>query len=316
MKSKALANCLAGEMIEITHIYGSDKFKQLLKEFHVDIHEKIRILSINDNIIFLNNEQQQLSLSFSEAYDIFGINAIEHIQTIHQRKKKLILWLSTLLMLQLLFIGAYKLFHHLTHIQFSLKANNITLSYGQHFDAQALIQELKNAKVILPVLNDRSPGTYKLNYLAKNNFKQKQLTLMVNIIDDQAPTITLTHEKLVYEDGLQDCHYYIQSVDDNVDKLPKTQVACSNELDFADDQAAFIYTISDKAGNIAQASLPVIKKPQTLKPVASIDPPRPSNHDQQIMDNHINQEIIFEEISEESYSETITYDEGVLVSYE
>lgn len=314
LKSKALAKCLVGQQIQITHIYGCEKLKNLLKQFSIDISEKVKILDINDKVILKNSKEQTLSLSFNEAYDIFGIDILENDLTIKKYKKEIIISITILILV--IFIFSIQFLKSLLTIDFSLTTNSIDLIYGNNFNPNDYISEVVNAKVILPTLEYDRPGSYPLTYIAKNNFKQIEQTLMVNIIDNQNPSIKLSYDEITYDDNLQSCHFYIDEVIDNVDKDLKDKVICSNDLHFNDDIAYYNYQVSDSSGNITNASLKIIKEDNPI-PIQTINNDKPISFEQaQIILPEEISPTYSEEIYEEYYEEEITYDEGVLVSYE
>ena len=320
MKSRALAKCTAGELIEITHIYGCDKFKDLLKQFHIDIHEKIQILETTNKIVFLNSENQQLSLGLSEAYDIFGININEYHQLINQQKRKM-LYIVSSMAITLVAISAAYIIYNINMITFSLSVPQITIAYGSSFDPLQYVKTVNNAELILPKLEYEDTGSYPLTYIAKNHFNECAQTLIVNVIDDQPPTIELSAEEVIYDDDLQNCAFYIKAVKDNVDKDLLAKVICSNELHFTDNTAYYDYQVSDSSGNIAKAQLTIIKQAESpLTPSTATLNQYPA-YDTDEAKPYISplpppSESYVEEIYEEHYHEEITYDEGVLVSYE
>lgn len=321
MKSKALAKCTAGEPIVITHIYGPDQFKKLLKQFHIDIHAKIQIMDTANRIVFLNSERQQLALSYNEAYDIFGINANEFQQQVQQHKRKILYILSCIIAVLLSFCAAIA-FYHLSSINFSLSAKQVNISYGSNFDPLQYVKTLSNAKLVLPTLEYEKPGSYPLTYIAKNHFNQRKQTLIVNVIDDQSPVIELTAYEVMYDDDLQACNFYIKAVKDNVDKDLLSKVICTNELHFINNTAYYDYQVVDAGGNVAKAQLTITKqdKPPADQPatIYSPNPPAESPEPQPLANNPTSSqsESYVEEIYEEYHYEEITYDEGVLVSYE
>lgn len=320
MKSKALAKCTAGELIEITHIYGPDQFKKLLKQFHIDIHAKIQIMDTVDKIIFLNSDSQQLALGYNEAYDIFGINAIELQKQALQRKRKLFYALCGIMAILLLFYAVIA-FYQLSTINFALSAKQVNISYGSSFDPLQYVKTLSNAELILPTLAYEKTGSYPLTYIAKNHFNQCKQTLIVNVIDDQSPIIELTTQEAIYNDDLQACHFYIKAVKDNVDKDLLSKVICTNELHFIDNTAYYDYQVADAAGNVAKARLTITKqdKPPANQPAIVYSPPPAESPAPQPLPSNpapAQSESYVEEIYEEYHHEEIIYDEGVLVSYE
>ncbi len=314
MKSKSLAKCSIGEEIEITHIYGCEKLKKLLKEFSIDISEKIKILDIKDKVILENSKQQTLSLSFNEAYDIFGTNILENNFVLNKYKKEIII--SLIILFLIIFIFSIQLLKSLLTIDFTLTRNSIDLIYGDIFNPNEYVSKIVNAKVILPNLEYDRPGSYPLTYIARNNFKEVEKTLMVNVIDNQSPSIKLLYDEIMYDDNLQSCNFYIDEVIDNVDSDLKNKVICSNELHFNDDVAYYDYQVSDSSGNSANASLKIIKETKPA-PIQTINNDKPITFEQaQIILPNESTPTYSEEIYEEYYEEEITYDQGVLVSYE
>ena len=103
MKSLSLLKSPINEKLKIIHIYGTKALKEKLRSLAIDINSYIYIIDKTDEIIIENTNNQQLSLSFDDASDIFTIRQYAIYESNFNFKKKLIFCLSSLLCL-LLFI--------------------------------------------------------------------------------------------------------------------------------------------------------------------------------------------------------------------
>ena len=103
MKSLSLLKSPINEKLKIIHIYGTKTLKEKLRSLAIDINSYIYIIDKTDEIIIENTNNQQLSLSFDDASDIFTIRQYAIYESNFNFKKKLIFCLSSLLCL-LLFI--------------------------------------------------------------------------------------------------------------------------------------------------------------------------------------------------------------------
>ena len=103
MKSLSLLKSPINEKLKIIHIYGTKALKEKLRSLAIDINSNIYIIDKTDEIIIENTNNQQLSLSFDDASDIFTIRQYAIYESNFNFKKKLIFCLSSLLCL-LLFI--------------------------------------------------------------------------------------------------------------------------------------------------------------------------------------------------------------------
>lgn len=275
-KSIPLAKCNELDLIEITHIYGSSEFKKLLKQFNIDLNMRIRIKEISNKISVLNNNNQIILLTFDEASNIFGYNCNLKVTKEFEFKKQIILKSSLTLAIASVFLIVICLYNFVSKIEFSLNSTEITLNYGEHFDANRFIKTLNNAKVIVPHLESKLPGSYKLEYTAYNTFKKETKYLTVNIVDKIAPTITLSTNGISSEE-FTNCHDYINSVSDNVDEHLLSKVKCSSELSFdKNNNATVTYEVADSSNNIARTYLNVTK-PEKIVEVKKVVVEKPYN---------------------------------------
>lgn len=275
-KSIPLAKCNELDLIEITHIYGSNEFKKILKQFNIDLNMRIRIKEISNKISVINNNNQIILLTFDEASNIFGYNCNLKVTKEFELKKQIILKSSLTLAIASLFLIAICFYNFISKIDFSLNATEVTLNYGEHFDANRFIKSLNNAKLIVPYLENKLPGTYQLKYTAYNNFKEDAKYLTVNIVDEIAPTINLSTNGVSSEE-FTNCHDYINSVSDNVDEHLLSKVKCSNELSFdKNNNATVMYEVADSSNNIARTYLNVTK-PEKIIEVQKVVVEKPYN---------------------------------------
>ena len=305
MKSLSLLKSPINEKLKIIHIYGTKTLKEKLRSLAIDINSNIYIIDKTDEIIIENTNNQQLSLSFDDASDIFTIRQYAIYESNFNFKKKLIFCLSSLLCLLLFIIIGLLINYNFFKISLELNASTITIEYGTHFDASKYVKYVKNANLTLPILPNNDIGQYQLTYKASNKLYELTKNLTVNIVDTKAPQIILKTTSVNY-DQLEDCYSYIEEINDNHDKNLLTKVKCSNNLKFdRNNQATISYEVMDSSLNLATNSLTIIKPIVVEKPII-----------QTVYQN--NNESYYETYEEESIDTytTYTYEENVEVVFE
>ena len=305
MKSLSLLKSPINEKLKIIHIYGTKALKEKLRSLAIDINSNIYIIDKTDEIIIENTNNQQLSLSFDDASDIFTIRQYAIYESNFNFKKKLIFCLSSLLCLLLFIIIGLLINYNFFKISLELNASTITIEYGTHFDASKYVKYVKNANLTLPILTNNDIGQYQLTYRASNKLYELTKNLIVNIVDTKAPQIILKTTSVNY-DQLEDCYSYIEEINDNHDKNLLTKVKCSNNLKFdRNNQATISYEVMDSSLNLATNSLTIIKPIVVEKPII-----------QTVYQN--NNESYYETYEEESIDTytTYTYEENVEVVFE
>ena len=305
MKSLSLLKSPINEKLKIIHIYGTKTLKEKLRSLAIDINSYIYIIDKTDEIIIENTNNQQLSLSFDDASDIFTIRQYAIYESNFNFKKKLIFCLSSLLCLLLFIIIGLLINYNFFKISLELNASTITIEYGTHFDASKYVKYVKNANLTLPILPNNVIGQYQLTYKDSNKLYELTKNLTVNIVDTKAPQIILKTTSVNY-DQLEDCYSYIEEINDNHDKNLLTKVKCSNNLKFdRNNQATISYEVMDSSLNLATNSLTIIKPIVVEKPII-----------QTVYQN--NNESYYETYEEESIDTytTYTYEENVEVVFE
>ena len=305
MKSLSLLKSPINEKLKIIHIYGTKTLKEKLRSLAIDINSYIYIIDKTDEIIIENTNNQQLSLSFDDASDIFTIRQYAIYESNFNFKKKLIFCLSSLLCLLLFIIIGLLINYNFFKISLELNASTITIEYGTHFDASKYVKYVKNANLTLPILPNNDIGQYQLTYKASNKLYELTKNLTINIVDTKAPQIILKTTSVNY-DQLEDCYSYIEEINDNHDKNLLTKVKCSNNLKFdRNNQATISYEVMDSSLNLATNSLTIIKPIVVEKPII-----------QTVYQN--NNESYYETYEEESIDTytTYTYEENVEVVFE
>ena len=305
MKSLSLLKSPINEKLKIIHIYGTKTLKEKLRSLAIDINSNIYIIDKTDEIIIENTNNQQLSLSFDDASDIFTIRQYAIYESNFNFKKKLIFCLSSLLCLLLFIIIGLLINYNFFKISLELNASTITIEYGTHFDASKYVKYVKNANLTLPILPNNDIGQYQLTYKASNKLYELTKNLIVNIVDTKAPQIILKTTSVNY-DQLEDCYSYIEEINDNHDKNLLTKVKCSNNLKFdRNNQETISYEVMDSSLNLATNRLTIIKPIVVEKPII-----------QTVYQN--NNESYYETYEEESIDTytTYTYEENVEVVFE
>ena len=305
MKSLSLLKSPINEKLKIIHIYGTKTLKEKLRSLAIDINSYIYIIDKTDEIIIENTNNQQLSLSFDDASDIFTIRQYAIYESNFNFKKKLIFCLSSLLCLLLFIIIGLLINYNFFKISLELNASTITIEYGTHFDASKYVKYVKNANLTLPILPNNDIGQYQLTYRASNKLYELTKNLIVNIVDTKAPQIILKTTSVNY-DQLEDCYSYIEEINDNHDKNLLTKVKCSNNLKFdRNNQATISYEVMDSSLNLATNSLTIIKPIVVEKPIIQTV----------YQNNNESYYKTYEEESIDTYT-TYTYEENVEVVFE
>ena len=150
------------------------------------------------------------------------------------------------------------------NLELNLLSDEVTLKTGDSFiasDYVELITDDSSAYVIYPTLDTDNVGTYTVEYVATNNYKNVKKSLKVNVIDGVAPTITLTQSeiKLVRnkdeENQEVDLSSYIDKIEDNIDSDIEPSIS---EFSWDEDEQFITYTVTDSAGNESTVELKVV----------------------------------------------------------
>lgn len=152
------------------------------------------------------------------------------------------------------------------NMEITLTAEEVNLEYGTPFlaaDYLASYTQADNVELILPESLDTTVlGTHQVHYQLTNGKKTYSKSLLVNVVDQEAPTLSLSEKSVELEknDSSFNCQSYVSSAEDNADGDLKTKVACSSALDPNQEEQSVLYTVTDSSGNKTDADLTVTWK--------------------------------------------------------
>lgn len=128
------------------------------------------------------------------------------------------------------------------------------------------------SELILPDTVITGVGDYTLTYTVKSPTKETQRTMVLIIVDDISPVITLTSNSITLEYGTTfDARSYLSSVTDNVDGDLMDSVEISSDVDTGTaGHYSVTYSVADSTGNTGQAVLNVTISPE---PEPIVSPP-------------------------------------------
>lgn len=219
----------------------------------------------------------------SEVTWTFNQDADITIGEVHVSKLPKILLALLVILLIASAIAAYYfqdvLYDFIVQPEVVLKEDEISIEVGSGpFNAEEYIAKLpadglepdryevtlpKNSSVDTNVVKD-----YNVEYKVRviSNDKVGISTLVVHVVDTQAPVIKLTEHniELIREEDTFKCMDYVESVSDNYDTTVKVQ--CSDKIDWASNSVVVDYVSDDKYGNTTVEKLEI-----TIK-----DKPKPS----------------------------------------
>ncbi len=141
--------------------------------------------------------------------------------------------------------------------------NNIVLEYGQKYEENGFVANIKNKSHVKDVkvtsnVNINKIGTYEINY--KLNFLNYSKTLKrtVTIKDDIIPVINIkcnTRQYLTVNDKFEECDV---NANDNYDKDLTDKIIVENNLDTSKvGDYEIKYTVSDSSNNKTSSSIKV-----------------------------------------------------------
>ena len=153
-------------------------------------------------------------------------------------------------------------------IHLELTVDQVQLSYGEEFHPSDFVKyyDIKN-QLILPEVQEMNKLTdYKYIYEVSNGVKSIKKTLIVKVVDDKSPVITLKQSNVVLVQGSSfDAMNYISNVNDNYDKLTKKDVTVDSGVDMTKvGRFAVLYSLSDSSGNKTTETLVVEVKRKPL----------------------------------------------------
>ncbi len=145
-------------------------------------------------------------------------------------------------------------------VQLELTSGTIRIPCGAEFEPERYVKEFsgEDVSLFLPekFTADR-PGPVLVQYRAEGKKETVRKNLRVEVVDDQAPSITLTSERAeLLREAPFSCHAYVMKAMDEVDGDLTRAVICSDVLTDEETQQVS-YQVKDQAGNTATAVLHV-----------------------------------------------------------
>ncbi|MBQ1318220.1 MAG: hypothetical protein IIY47_01115, partial [Solobacterium sp.] len=109
------------------------------------------------------------------------------------------------------------------------------------------------------------PGSYLAEYVLRED-PSVHAYLRIRVADETAPSIVLNAQQAVITAAeAPECRQYLAEVSDNVDGDLLRQTACSYDVE----KQEIVFSVKDRAGNTAEAVLPVSAAEETEEPVMS-----------------------------------------------
>ena len=156
-------------------------------------------------------------------------------------------------------------------VPLELRVQEVTLAAGQSFRPEDYVRQPQDlSEVQLPEgFQVEEPGSYLAEYIL-NKDPDVHEYLRIRVVDEAAPQITLKAETASITAGEQpDCLTYLQEVTDNVDGDLLRQTACT----YDEERLEIVFTAKDRAGNTAEAVLPVSTEEPQEQPVMAEENP-------------------------------------------
>ncbi len=148
-----------------------------------------------------------------------------------------------------------------------LRAAEITLAAGQSFRPEDYIRQPEDISAVqLPEgFEADEPGSYLAEYVLRED-PSVHAYLRIRVADETAPSIVLNAQQAVIAAAeAPECRQYLAEVSDNVDGDLLRQTACSYDAE----KQEIVFRVKDRAGNTAEAVLPVSAAEETEEPVMS-----------------------------------------------
>ncbi len=153
-------------------------------------------------------------------------------------------------------------------IHLKLTVDQVQLSYGEEFHPSDFVKYYdKKNQLILPEIQKMNRLTdYEYIYEVSNGIKSVKKTLIVKVVDDKPPVITLKQSNVVLVQGSSfDAMDYLSDVNDNYDKLTKKEVNVDSDVDMTKGgKFTVLYSLSDSSGNKTTETLVVEVKRKPL----------------------------------------------------
>lgn len=166
------------------------------------------------------------------------------------------IWKITLTLSILIIITLLITFILTTNINFQLKGNqNININVNQKYEEQGYIatvlkKDITNKVTINSSLNTSIVGTYKIEYNLTYLGKKYTLQRIINVIDNEIPSITLNGEEEIILTIDQEYKEQGATAFDNYDKDITSQIKVESNLDLTKEgNYQITYAVTDSSGN-------------------------------------------------------------------
>lgn len=166
------------------------------------------------------------------------------------------IWKITLTLSILIIITLLITFILTTNINFQLKGNkNININVNTKYEEQGYIatvlkKDITSKVTIDSSLNTNIVGKYKIEYNLTYLGKKYTLQRIINVIDNEIPSITLNGEEEITLTIDQEYKEQGATAFDNYDKDITSQIKVESNLDLTKEgNYQIIYSITDSSGN-------------------------------------------------------------------
>ncbi len=265
---EGLKNGLTTSQVEL---YAKDVYDNMqMQEIRLGLEHGLTEKQMS---VFLNPAIGYEEMRYSRI-QVEDLNVINENANADLLKKKVSIGARIVIVLALLlvvgvggYVGRNYIQSAFQDIDLELTDSEITLNYGETFKPMNYVKSYTKedgVELTLPEsIKTDEVGTqtviYKLNNLVKSVSKE----LVINIIDADAPTITLNKKEvtLTRTEDTFSCKAYLSSASDTVDGDLTDEVTCKSKdtddgkVDEKKDKQTIIYSVTDNAGNEGTATL-------------------------------------------------------------
>lgn len=160
-------------------------------------------------------------------------------------------------------------------LSLELTEDSVDIPYGSDFEPESYVKaatKADNVELVLPDnIDTKKLGKQTAKYTLKNQMKEKDAELVVNVVDQEPPQIFLTTSSatLIRGQDTFSCRAYLDHAADNADGDITDQVTCS-PVDESKDTQTITYTVTDGSGNKGTAELTLNYKDS--EPVSTPEP--------------------------------------------
>lgn len=157
------------------------------------------------------------------------------------------------ILLAIMYLNKDYIISYYENIELDLKSDYIQLSYGEAFHPADYVKAYnKKNKLILPEIKKMNHlGDYEYVYKVTNGVKSVEKTMVVTIVDKEAPIIVLKSDSITIE---QSSHFnaleHVDSVSDNYDNVSIENITYDSNVDTSKvGKFTVLYSLTDLSGN-------------------------------------------------------------------